>query len=474
MKYEMKHAKKEDKRKKVKIEKKAIIIALSIMVGIAIIVLAGLNFRMIYGFINSKIGILTSRLSNETDEKNEVVADEAENIEIEDTNTEDNMVEDLPEEELPEATDNKDDSQEEDKEDASRSIPTIKLEVYEGPLYSKADDVCYYRIKASVTGEPYPEIKFSKDDSLGSLGPDKAQVNLKRDSKTYILTATASNSEGKVSDTVTLIWNCNRAPDIKGISLSSDTLYVGKQYEASVEAIDLDGDELSYAWSVTGGSIVDNTTNPVKWNTPNTAGDYKISVAVSDGKGNTSQASILVYVGEVTVVEQSSTTSTVVPRKEDEGGYVEFGGTTYNSGNVYAGDSENNKPCMGFISFDISGLSGSIVESASLTFSGAIVSGDPLFLTYRILYINVLDWGARPITQNDFMLDGILVASYNSPNITCNVSKLKEELQKAINEGKSRFQIRIHFSGPYTDNDNKDDGWKYSQSNVNLNVTITR
>ena len=91
-----------------------------------------------------------------------------------------------------------------------------------------------------------------------------------------------------------------------------------------------------------------------------------------------------------------------------------------------------------------------------------------------MLNINVLDWGAEPITQNDFKLVGIFVASYDYPNITCNVSKLKDELQKAINEGKSRFQIRIHFSGPYTDDDSKNDGWRYLQSNVNLKVTITR
>jgi len=229
---------------------------------------------------------------------------------------------------------------------------------------------------------------------------------------------------------------------------------------------------LSYNWSVSGGSIVDGTVNPAKWNTPDTIGDYNLSVAVSDGKGNTSEASITAYVGEVVVVEQNPTDLNV-PRKESEGGYIEYGGVTSNGGNIYAGDSSNNKPCSGFISFDISELKGSTVQSASLTFSNASVQGSPLSFL-KMLNINILEWGARPITQNDFKLDGIFVASYDTPNITCNVSKLKEELQKAVNAGNSRFQIRIHFSGPYTDNDGQDDGWKYSQNNVNLNVTIIR
>ncbi|MES0342050.1 MAG: hypothetical protein ABUK08_07035, partial [Candidatus Humimicrobiaceae bacterium] len=77
-----------------------------------------------------------------------------------------------------------------------------------------------------------------------------------------------------------------------------------------------------------------------------------------------------------------------------------------------------------------------------------------------------------PIIQDDFNLEGVAIANYSSPNITCNVAKLKEEIQKAINAGKSRFQIRVHFGGAYTDDDNEDDGWSYAQNKVNLNVTI--
>lgn len=486
MKYEMKHAKetakhtidntnhtgKTERKRKIIIKKKTIFITLGIIVGVAVVVLGILNYQLIYGFISSRINALTGRSSEQSSTDNEETANEAEYIEIKD-----NTGTDSQEDGSSEVSDNTEDEEEEGDEDASKSIPTIELEVYEGPLYSSDDDICYYRVRAIVTGEPSPGISYSKDDSQGSLGPDKAQVNLKRDSKSYALTAVASNTEGEATDTLTLVWSCNRSPDIQGISLSSDTLYVGEQYEVSVDASDLDGDELSFTWSVDGGSVVDTTANPAKWNTPGTPGDYKISVAVGDGKGNTSETSITAYIGEVTIPgnggdEPPQSSSLNLPVKEEEGGYIESGGTTYNGGNIYAGDSVNNKRCGGFISFDITGLGGKTVESASLSLSGASVLGDPLSSFY-MLNINVLDWGARPITQDDFKIDGIFVSSYNSPNITCNVLKLKEELQKAINAGKSRFQIRIHFSGPYTDNDSQEDGWGYSQSNVNLNVTVT-
>ena len=489
MKYEMKHAKdslkqtkdsikhiqKQEKKRKITIKKKTVFITLGIIVGVAVVVLCILNFQLIYGFISSRINALAGRSSEQGSEENEEAVNEVENTEVEDnTNT------DSQKDNSSEVNDGTADGEEKGDEDASKTVPTIELVIDEGPLYSKADDICYYRVRAIVTGEPFPEINFSKDDSQGSLGPNKAQINLKRDSKSCVLTATASNTKGEATDTLTLIWSCNRSPDIKGISLSSDTLYVGKQYEISVDVSDLDGDQLSYTWSMAGGSIVDSTANPAKWNTPTTAGDYKITVVVNDGKGNTSEASIAAYVGEVTIPEdggegQTQSSSLNLPRKEAEGGYIEFGGVTSNGGNIYAGDSANNKPCSGFISFDISNLGGKTVESASLTLSGSSVLGDPLSF-YYMLNINVLDWGARAITQDDFKIDGIFVSSYDSPNITCNVSKLKEELQKAIkaiNAGKSRFQIRIHFSGPKTDGDNQNDGWGYSQSNVNLNVTVT-
>jgi hypothetical protein len=87
-------------------------------------------------------------------------------------------------------------------------------------------------------------------------------------------------------------------------------------------------------------------------------------------------------------------------------------------------------------------------------------------------WINVVDWGAGPIVQNDFNLIGVAIQSFISPNISCTSENLKSELQKAINSGKSRFQVRVHFAGPYTDNDGARDGWEYSQANISFNVKV--
>jgi len=458
--YKMKHA-----RKRV-VNWKIIITIIVSLAALALAYVIYLYFPIIFKFIDNKVLSLFSGSSGAIVE--EAIAEDnpgdiEDNLEI--------PVQEEPEEEPVEEIVEEEDSEEEEDED-NKSLPTISIRIYEGPFYSKADDICYYRIIADVSGEPFPEVTFSKDDSLGSLGPNKVQINISRDSKSYTLSATAKNSEGTVSDSITLLWNCNRSPDINGIHLSTDTLYVGEQYEISAEVVDLDGDDLIYLWSVSGGSLEGASLNPAKWNTPTDQGDYTISVSVTDGAGNTSETSVAVYIGTIAVVDQDPV-DIDLPRKENEGGYIEFEGGTFAGGDIYSGDSDGNKPCSGFISFDISSLSGKTVNSASLTFNNSSVSGDPLSF-FEALWVNVLDWGAEPISQNDFNLSGIPIASYDTPNITCNVSKLTEELQKAINAGKSRFQIRIHFSGPLTDDDNSSDGWKYTQGNVNINVTTAQ
>jgi len=91
-------------------------------------------------------------------------------------------------------------------QDTSENLPTLRLVVYEGPVAVQDSDMCYYRIKAIVTGKPYPAINFSKDDSNGAWGKNIAQVNLKNN-ESYNLVVTATNSAGTVTKSVELTWN---------------------------------------------------------------------------------------------------------------------------------------------------------------------------------------------------------------------------------------------------------------------------
>ena len=89
--------------------------------------------------------------------------------------------------------------------DNSKNLPTLKLVVYEGPVIIEDSNICYYRVQAIVTGDPYPTIKFSKDDSNGAWGKNKTQVNLKN-GESYDLVVTATNSAGSITRSIELTW----------------------------------------------------------------------------------------------------------------------------------------------------------------------------------------------------------------------------------------------------------------------------
>ncbi|MDD3520966.1 MAG: hypothetical protein PHU65_07035, partial [Actinomycetota bacterium] len=87
------------------------------------------------------------------------------------------------------------------------------------------------------------------------------------------------------------------------------------------------------------------------------------------------------------------------------------------------------------------------------------------------LFLNELYWGPRAIQNSDAFAAGNVLASFSSPTFSCSNAVLKAALQNAINAGRPRFQLRIHFTGPLTGNPGVWDGWEYQQSNVKLSIT---
>ncbi|MCL5071414.1 MAG: PKD domain-containing protein [Actinobacteria bacterium] len=305
--------------------------------------------------------------------------------------------------------------------------PTIKLEIYEGPTYSAADDICFYRVKAVVTGKPAPTVKFSKDDSNGAWGTKKTQINIPRDG-TYTLTATAKNSEGQATDSIVLNWDsgvANRNPVINDITLSSASIKTSQQYDVTGNASDPDGDTLTYKWTVSGGAINNDAANPMKWTTPAAAGSYTITLKVTDGKGGEDTQSKDVSV-------EAAIVSLNVPKVGSEGGYIEQGGYINNGGGPFAGDSKSggaaigDRPVRGYISFNITGLAGATVDEATVTFSLKQLWGN--VAAFGSLWVGVVDWGAEPLVLSDFDLLGVGIQQFSaagSPSFTVNAAALK-------------------------------------------------
>jgi lipoprotein-anchoring transpeptidase ErfK/SrfK len=83
--------------------------------------------------------------------------------------------------------------------------PLVKLSIIKGPEYAQDGAICYYRVKAEVTGNPAPQIIFSKDDSHGTWGSNIAQINLTQN-EAYNLVCDVKNSEGSSNSSITLSW----------------------------------------------------------------------------------------------------------------------------------------------------------------------------------------------------------------------------------------------------------------------------
>jgi len=366
----------------------------------------------------------------------------------------------LEEEEAEEASEEEEEIPEQEEQ---KEAPTITLEIYEGPIYSSSDNVCYYRIKAIVIGDPTPSVVFSKDDSGGTWGSKKVQINLGDPTETYTLTATATNSEGSATDSMALSWGCtvNNPPEISEITIIPGNYAPGIEYPIPVVASDPDGDNLSYKWSVTGGSILDDTSNPMKWTTF-APGDYEVTVIVEDGKGGTDTKTETVSFGGLPVSSLS---------KSEWGHIIKDDSICRNSTcKIMVGDYINNKPFRGFVSFDISGLAGRNVYDVVLVFGNPTQKGDPASIISQIS-LEIVDWGSDNLELEDYFILGTLLHNFTNPNFFYTAGSLANKLQDAINSGKDRFQLRISNPGLLTNNNNTMDAWSYPVDNIKLNVS---
>jgi hypothetical protein len=365
--------------------------------------------------------------------------------EREEAYAEEKMEEEIAEEESieEEATEEEEQSS---QQEGQAEAPTIELQIYEGPTYLSGDDVCYYLIKAIVTGSPAPDIEFSKDDSNGALLPKKVQINLNDPSETYTLTTIATNLEGTATDSITLNWGCpipNNPPELSEITLMGNH-YIGFEYTISAAATDLDGDSITYNWSVDGGSLNNPNANPVKWTMPNTAGNYNITVTVDDGNGGQDEKTETVEVLAMPCVR--------LPLQIWEGGAIEEGTFPIVYGYAVVGDSVQDRTYRGFLSFDISSLAGKEVTSAEMKFEQFHISGDPYSIIEKI-WVEAVYWGTGLIELEDYYLQGVTLGGYNIPTFTCSSNELRDALNQAIDDGHDRFQIRLRHKGFKTNHD---------------------
>jgi len=197
---------------------------------------------------------------------------------------------------------------EDETENIEATAPTINLFISEGPILS-SNGVCYYKVTAEVTGSPAPSISFSRDDSNGAWGQKTVQINIYDPNQNITVSATATNSAGSATDTITLSWGCevpkeeipkeekpkeeeeeeeeetepteNRCPEISGIDYTETG---GYSYRCKVNVTDPDGDSLTYKWSISGEGDIDwEDGDTIQCYGDTYGATFRVSVEVSDG-----------------------------------------------------------------------------------------------------------------------------------------------------------------------------------------------
>ena len=367
--------------------------------------------------------------------------------------------------------------------DSSTSLPVFSLRIYEGPTFSPADSIYYYRVEAVIASGSPATVTFSRDDSHGAWGNKKAQINLSSGTS-YILVASSANASGTASTTLTLTApgtaaaaitpssSTNHPPSVGDITIagtSGGSLLSDTNMSVSVAASDPDGNALTYAWSATGGSFTNATVNPVQWHSPSGSGDFTINVTVSDGYGGivtkTKTVNVMPILLAVPILHNSS-----MPLVSSEGGFLEANGTTHFGGCYYVGDTNADGACKAFISFDISGLSGTTIDSALLNFGGGAVWGDTS--TMGSVGIGSYYWGIGTPSVGTYNAAPLSMVGwgFGSPSFSINDNSLKSALQNAINCGQSRFQLRLDWTHTPVIVNAQWDGWEWQQPEVSLNV----
>ncbi len=326
-------------------------------------------------------------------------------------------------------------------------------------------------------------------------GEDVAQVNLTRENPSYVLEVTATNSEGSASESLELSWdleqdgavagedengqqiegeedNGNHPPVIEDLVFSDNDVYTGHFYEITVVCFDPDGESLSYSWEVSGGSIRSVNGDTIEWGTEE-PGAYTIEVEVTDENGAKAFSNAMPFVQEDMDIEPALDVISVTDLAivANECGYLEGGddGRIYNNPTIYVGDSNLDRACYGYVSFDASEIEGSRILNAKLSFTLNEKFGNPNPLGNIRVFIGY--YGTGLIDRDDWWTRTWLIYESANPTFTIDSEELKEKIQESIDSGKDRIQFILRYPhDTFTDFDGNWDGIAYKGSDIKLTI----
>jgi hypothetical protein len=143
------------------------------------------------------------------------------------------------------------------------------------------------QIVCNATDSDDDELSYGWSADGGAISGEGARVTWTAPGSvgSYNVTVIVSDGRGgAVTDGVTIAVRRNNSPTINNLTSSSTWALPSGSLNLTCAASDPDGDDLSYEWTASGGSI-SGTGAAVTWAAPQEVAVYNITVVVRDGHG---------------------------------------------------------------------------------------------------------------------------------------------------------------------------------------------
>ena len=211
---------------------------------------------------------------------------------------------------------------------------------------------------------------------------------------------------------------------------------------------------------------------------PASAGNYRGYWRLRDGSGVLFGLSTGSFWVDIKAVSPTSTATSTLPPAVAALALVPVtgeNGTVYEpaaaqgipTGTILAGDTASNHIARGYMSFDISALSGKTIVNATLNLSSCSTVNNP-FANLAGIWVGEVQY-SLPLSQSAYSLAGTGIQLLNA--VPASAIDVTSRVQTRANESQSRFQIRLHPSAGSSNGDGQADYISCGVGNPQLNIT---
>jgi hypothetical protein len=163
--------------------------------------------------------------------------------------------------------------------------PSIESLIAEPPEVREADNST---IKCIATDPDGDELYYLWEATGGKICGQGSAVTWTAPptSGSYFITVKVIDSScGEATSRLTVDVLVNHPPVIESLTAEPSPVIQGKTSTIECVASDPDGDELNYLWSADRGNI-SGQGSTVNWTSPNSCGNFVITLTVADGRGS--------------------------------------------------------------------------------------------------------------------------------------------------------------------------------------------